>query len=281
MGYVFAAGCVFFEGESRLTKMDREHEPTEQFTRRVGDYERYRLRYPPAVLALLRDQCGLSVNDVIADIGAGTGMLAQIFLEHGNAVAAIEPNASMRAACERLLGSYAQLRVVDATAEATTLEEGSIDFVTAGRAFHWFNTELALREFQRVLQPLGWVVLAANGRGQGTSEQALDYERLLTEHGIGHQGMGSRYRTHEVAAAAFAPGTLVQEELRGEQQLTLVELIGQTQSFSSAPLLGEAKYAGMQRALREHFARWEKDGVIEVETACLLTCGQFHSISSR
>ena len=29
---------------------------------------------------------------MVADVGAGTGMLAELFLEHGNAVVAIEPN---------------------------------------------------------------------------------------------------------------------------------------------------------------------------------------------
>ena len=45
---------------------------------------------------------------------AGTGMVAELFLENGNAAIAAEPNAEMRAACARWLSRYLGLRVVNA-----------------------------------------------------------------------------------------------------------------------------------------------------------------------
>jgi SAM-dependent methyltransferase len=252
----------------------------ERFTGRVEEYERYRLRYPAAVLTLLQERCGLRAEHVVADVGAGTGMLAELFLEAGNAVEAVEPNAAMRGACERLQDQYARLRVVDATAEATTLEDASVDFVSVGRAFHWFDTELALREFRRVLRPGGWVVLVANGRGGGESEQAAEYEQLLVDKGVDHRGITSRFEKHDVAAAAFDAKTLVREQVHGEQRLRLAEFLGQTQSYSSAPLPGDAKYDEMQRALREYFARWQVNGVVRMATLCLVTCGRFAESAS-
>jgi SAM-dependent methyltransferase len=246
----------------------------ERFTGRVAVYEQYRLRYPHATLTLLETRCGLLATNIVADVGAGTGMLAELFLSNGNSVVAIEPNSEMRAACERLCDRYASLRVVDATAEATTLADASVDFITAGRAFHWFDPERALPEFRRVLRPGGWMVIVAQGRSYGESAQEKDYERILQEEGVDHHDMCSRYRMHDVAAAAFTPGTLVREQLHGEQRLTLVEFLGQTQSYSSSPLPGDAKYAGMQRALREHFARWQQEGILRVRTTCFVTCGQ-------
>ncbi len=245
-----------------------------RFMGRVEAYQRYRLRYPRAVLTLLQERCGLRAEDVIADVGAGTGMLAELFLENGNEVVAIEPNAGMRAACERLRERYARLTVVDATAEATGLGDGSVDLVSAGRAFHWFDSALAVPEFRRVLRPGGWLVLAANGRRLSESAQAVDYERILAEEGVDQKDVRSRYRMHDVAAAAFAAGSLVQEQLHGEQRLTLEEFFGQTQSYSSVPLPGDAKYAGMRRALRKHFGRWAEDGVLVVGTTCFVTCGR-------
>jgi SAM-dependent methyltransferase len=246
----------------------------QRFTGRVEEYERYRLRYPPELLALLQTRCGLIASDVVADVGAGTGMLAELFLENGNAVVAIEPNAEMRSVCERLQERYTALTVVDATAEATTLGDASVEFVTAGRAFHWFDPELAIPEFRRVLRPQGWVVLAANGRSHDDSEQAIEYERILTEEGVDHSDIRSRHKMHEVAAAAFVPGSLVQEQLHGEQALSLEAFLGQTQSYSSVPLPGDAKYEGMQRALRSYFARWQRNGVLYMKTVCYINCGQ-------
>src|SRR5580692_9769748 len=109
---------------------------TERFTGRVADYERYRLRYPVEVLGTLRERCGLVREHLVADIGAGTGMLAELFLENGNAVIAVEPNDDMRAACERLAGLWPGLTVKKAAAEATGLKDASVDFIAVGRAFH-------------------------------------------------------------------------------------------------------------------------------------------------
>jgi ubiquinone/menaquinone biosynthesis C-methylase UbiE len=249
-------------------------EYAERFTGRVAEYERYRVRYPSEMLSLLHTRCGLRASDRIADVGAGTGMLAELFLEQGNAVVAIEPNAEMRAVCEQLRERYAGLTLVDAAAEATTLADASVDFVTAGRAFHWFDPERAIPEFRRVLRPQGWLVLVANGRSRSESAQEIAYERILVEEGVDHHDVRSRYRMHEMATTTFVPGTLVREQLHGEQRLTLEEFLGQTQSYSSAPLPGHAKYAGMQRALRDHFARWQEDGVLLVRTTCYVTCGR-------
>lgn len=245
------------------------------FTGRIAEYERYRIRYPREMVLLLRERCELRREDVIADVGAGTGMLAELFLENGNAVFAIEPNAEMRGVCERLKEQYIQLTIVDATAEATTLEDVSVDFVCAGRAFHWFDQERALREFRRVLRPHGWVVLAANGRSHGDTEQQREFERILTEESVDHRDVRSRYRIHDTVASFFADGTVIQRRWDGEQALTLEEFLGQTQSYSAVPLPGHPKYDGMQRALREYFERFQRDGLLRIATTCFVTCGQF------
>src|SRR6266536_1302519 len=131
----------------------------QRFSNRVADYARYRPGYPPAVLDLLRSECNLRPGHVIADIGAGTGLLAELFLKNGNRVFGVEPNREMREAGERLLADYPQYTSVDGIAEATTLADASVDIITAGQAFHWFDREKARAEFARILRPSGWVAL--------------------------------------------------------------------------------------------------------------------------
>ena len=199
-------------------------EHVERFTGRVADYERYRLRYPVGVLDILRERCGLLETSLVADVGAGTGMLAELFLENGNRVIAVEPNAEMREACERLRKRYTGLTVVAAAAEATTLEDASTE--------------------------------------------AKAYEEILMEFGMDYRELQSGYRVYDDMPPLFAGGAEVRETIRGEQVLTLEELLGQTQSLSVAPLPGDAKYAGMQGALRDFFARFQRDGVLRLGTAC-------------
>ena len=79
-------------------------QPEERFTGRVEGYARYRPGYPRAIVDVLRQHCGLSAASRIADIASRTGLLAELFLENGNPVAAVEPNTDMLAALTALKG---------------------------------------------------------------------------------------------------------------------------------------------------------------------------------
>jgi SAM-dependent methyltransferase len=123
--------------------------PTERFSDRVADYARFRAGYPPGVLEVLRRETGLAPHHVVADLGSGTGLSARLFLEDGNVVLGVEPNAAMRQAAERLLAGWPGFRSVAGTAEATTLDAGSVDLVVAAQAFHWFDPDATRAEVVR------------------------------------------------------------------------------------------------------------------------------------
>jgi ubiquinone/menaquinone biosynthesis C-methylase UbiE len=250
-------------------------EHTERFTGRVEDYERYRLRYPAEVIRILTERCGLVREHLVADVGAGTGMLAELFLENGNAVVAVEPNDDMRRACEKLASAWPGLTVKKAAAEATGLEDTSVNLIAVGRAFHWFDHANAAKEFRRILRPNGWVVLLSNSRVRDDSPSSSAYEAVLREHGTDYGENRERYEIAPKVDAFFAGGELIREEIYGEQRLTLEELVGQTQSLSVAPSSDHEKYEGMQGALRRFFSEWERDGVVVMETVCRLACGRF------
>ena len=59
----------------------------------------------------------------MADIGSGTGFLARLFLEVGNEVYGVEPNAPMREAGERLLEEFPKFDSVVGSAEETSLAD--------------------------------------------------------------------------------------------------------------------------------------------------------------
>src|SRR5262245_9983579 len=111
------------------------------------------------MLEVLKNECGLTPDSVIADVGSGTGLLAKLFLENGNRVYCIEPNREMRQAGEGILEDYPKFLSVAGTAEATALSDASVDFVTAGQAAHWFDATKARHEFRRILRPGGWLAL--------------------------------------------------------------------------------------------------------------------------
>src|SRR5215212_11014457 len=154
-------------------------DPTKRFTGRVEDYVRYRPGYPPELLDLLRRECGLAERSVVADVGSGTGILGRLLLENGNRVIMVEPNDEMRQAGERLLSGYGRFESLAGTAEATTVPKSSVDLITAGQAFHWFDPGAARVEFARVLKPGSKVVLVWNDRRKYGRPFLEAYERLL------------------------------------------------------------------------------------------------------
>ena len=78
-------------------------------------------------------------------------------------------------------------RSVAGTAEATTLPDHSVDFVTAAQAAHWFDRASARREFVRILKPGGWLVLLWNERLTDSTPFLRDYEELLLTYGTDYQ----------------------------------------------------------------------------------------------
>ena len=219
----------------------------------------------------------LEPDRLVADIGAGTGMLAEVSLEGGNRVLAIEPNSDMRAACERLRTRWPQLVVIDATAEATGLPDGSIDMVAAGRAFHWFDKQRAPAEFRRILKPGGWVALVSLGRSHDSNdaafrEQITEFERLLSEHGTDYKYVRSGYRVHDNLLEVFGPeAEWHQEQLPGTQRLDWPSFRGQMMSLSVAPREDHPNYAAFQRELRAYFDSHADGVVLAMPTTCYIT----------
>src|SRR5215217_4337303 len=154
----------------------------QRFSNRVANYVKYRPGYPPEVLDLFKNQMGLTGESVIADIGSGTGLSAKVFLENGNTVYGVEPNAPMREAAEEYLKAFPNFISHEGTAEKTNLDDASIDFVTAAQAFHWFDSGKTRNEFTRIVRRGGYVALIWNERQLNTTEFLREYELLLKKH---------------------------------------------------------------------------------------------------
>jgi len=225
---------------------------THRFSSRVENYVRYRPSYPSAVLDLLKSECGLTADSVIADIASGTGIFTRMLLENGNHVFGVEPNADMRNAGEEFLHAYSYFTSVAGTAEATTLADHSVDLVTAAQAAHWFDREKARREFIRICRPGGWTVLLWNERRTGSTPFLRDYEELLLEYGTDYQEV--RYeRTIQQIETFFAPSPFQLRIFDYQQEFDYPGLEGRLLSSSFTPQEGDAGHAPMLSGLRRIF----------------------------
>lgn len=237
---------------------------TRRFSDRVENYVKYRPGYPDGVLPILRDETGLTPASVVADVGSGTGISAELFLRAGHTVFGVEPNAAMRAAAEELLRGYPAFHSVDGAAEATTLADASVDHVVAGQAFHWFDVDGARREFARILRPGGWVVLLWNSRRMDTTPFLRAYEALLQEFGTDYREVRHDNITHE-SLASFFFGVFRKRTLPNEQRLDFDGIRGRLLSSSYAPGEGHPRHAPMLAELERIFAAHQEDGRVSLE----------------
>jgi SAM-dependent methyltransferase len=251
-------------------------DPTERFSDRVDDYVRYRPGYPRALIDHLRERGILHASSVVADIGAGTGISSALFLDAGCDVHAVEPNAAMRSAAERLLDGRSGFHSVDARAERTTLADASIDLVTVGTAFHWFEPVATRAEFARILRPHGHVALFWNLRRRDGAFMRK-YEDILMTHCQDYAVADAARRADDATVNAFFDGGPVESTtFDNAQHLDFDGLLGRVLSSSYAPKPGDPAHAPMRAALRAVFDACAVEGKITLDYDTRLHVGRMN-----
>jgi len=157
----------------RFGVIDHVHPLAAQFDSAADAYERGRPGYPPEAVAAIASWLDLGPGRSVLDLAAGTGKLTRDLVPTGARVVAVEPIAGMRA---RLQALGLDIEVLDGTAEAIPLANGSVDAAVVAQAFHWFDAVRALSELHRVLVPDGRLVLAWNRR-----DESVPWVRALGE----------------------------------------------------------------------------------------------------
>jgi len=249
-------------------------DPTLRFASRVENYIKFRPGYPTGILETFAKECGLTPKSVVADIGSGTGILSELFLQNGNRVFGVEPNREMREAGEQLLGKYSDFTSINGTAEETALADCSVDFVVAGQAFHWFDREPTRKEFARILKPNGWVGLVWNERLTDTSPFLRAYENLLQQYGVDYAAVDHRNIDADAIKTFFAPQPFTLKTFENRQVFDYAGLKGRLLSSSYTPEPGHPNHQPMLDALRAIFDKHQIYGKVSFDYVTLLYFGR-------
>lgn len=249
-------------------------DPTRRFSSRVENYSGYRPGYPAEMIAALRAEGCLNHTDVIADIGAGTGLLTELFLRHGHQVFAVEPNLEMRTAGEQRLRPYPGFHSVAGRAEATTLASQSVDLVAAGQAFHWFDRQPTRQEFSRILKPGGWILLVWNERATQATPFLQAYEQLLQRYATDYAQVHHKRIDETVLSDFYGPDGFNTQTFRQQQTFDYAGVQGRLLSSSYAPEADHPSYAAMLDELKQLFQTYAVGGRIVFEYVTRMYTGQ-------
>lgn len=204
------------------------------FGRQAGSYAKVRPSYPDEVVDTLVALVKPTAGTRVCDLAAGTGILTRKLLGRGYRVTAVEPLRAMREELERELsrGNYTEVSVLNGTAEDLPLEDDSVDAITVGQAFHWFDPQPALTEIARVLRPGGALLMVWNARDEDV-DWMNRWGDLVAEMGGGRPYSDHRERLWEDVVAEsglFEP--LEHRSVPNEQSGTPELVIERTRSTS-------------------------------------------------
>lgn len=244
-------------------------DPKDRFTTRAGDYARFRWEYVDAAIQAVCEIAQVGPATRLADIGAGTGLLARRFAGRAGCVIAVEPNAAMRHWMQG--GNGPALAVVAGSAEAIPLASQSVDLITVGQALHWFQAEPARMEFRRILKPGGWLAVLGNHNTDPVYGEAMNALRSATygwDTSDENKGPGR-------PAAYYLGGTGTRKmEFPASASLTWESFFGGLCSHSHAPQQGHALYPAFKEKCWEIFVRFSTGGILYIDYASEVTIGQ-------
>ena len=246
-----------------------------RFSGKVENYVKYRPHYPEELIWAFQDKMDLQKYHVVADVGSGSGISAELFVNNGNTVYAVEPNYEMRGSAEQFYANAdmsGQFVSVDGTAEKTGLPDDSIDFLIAGQALHWFNQDDFIVEIQRILKPTGWLGFFWNSRSLDAGFN-MDYNHFLERFAIDFDKADEKAfrqtRMHDIFS------NLVKIRLQNRQQFNQEGLIGRFLSSSYAPNEDSTEYEPMIQALKTLFETHERKGSVVFNYDVELYYGKF------
>ncbi len=250
-------------------------EATRVYSRKAEKYARYRWDYASEAIAAICAAAGIGPASVVADIGAGTGILTKWFGARVGRVFAVEPNTEMAAIAARDLAAEPACRVLVAQAERVPLPDGCLDLITVAQAIHWFEPDAARAEFVRLLKPGGWLAVLRN-RDTGDEVSAALSAISTDEYGVTaetdlprgeRRPMSFFFGGDDYGYMAF-PFAFDQD---------WPAFIGGVTSASYMPDEGHPAYARFECAARDVFDRFAREGRLAVRGVTELWVGRIRA----
>ena len=226
-------------------------------------YAKFRPNYPQVFIDYLFANFGITNDSIFADIGAGTGILTKQLLEKKVKVYAVEPNDDMRKVAEANLSSFSNFILVNGTAENTTLADNSIDIITVAQAFHWFDKQKFKAECQRILKPLGKVVLVWNSR-DSASDLVMQNDLINRKYCPDFKGFSGnrRGKSSEEDFSDFFSGKYIEKIFDNPLKFTEQSFIGRNLSASYALKEFDTHYNSYVHELKKLFDKYSKNGTL-------------------
>ena len=242
-----------------------------KFDAKGNVYAKGRPAYPEKLFDYLIKTKAIQENITVADIGSGTGIFTLQLSPLVDKIFAVEPNDDMRDKAEMLYKDFANIVSVNGTAEATTIENASVDLITVAQAFHWFDRESFKLECQRILKENGKVFLVWNDRDT-SSEIIKENFAANKKFCPNFKGSSNGIDFSEDGFTDFFEGDFELAEFGNHLTYDKNAFISRNLSSSYAPKVTDDCYEEYVEAVSEVFDKYSENGTVDYPyiTRCYL-----------
>ena len=130
-------------------------------------YHRYRPEYPDDLFEWILATCQTSTNDLIVDVGCGTGKASAPLVARGYEILGLEPDPAMAAIALRELQETGLFAVEQSTLNDWEGRAKKVGLVIAGQSWHWTNPATRFQRVASMLRSEGWLCVFWNRPEQG------------------------------------------------------------------------------------------------------------------
>jgi ubiquinone/menaquinone biosynthesis C-methylase UbiE len=162
---------------------------TDRFAAGASDYDRFRPRYPAALMAVVAgavmNAAGEDEEAGMLDVGSGSGIFTRQLrsvLPGRIGITGVEPSADMRRQASEACEGQG-IVFVEGTAETLPATDAGVVAVTAGTSAHWFDRRAFYADVRRVLRPGGVLAIVEYMRDVEGSPPARAIVDFLDAHG--------------------------------------------------------------------------------------------------
>ena len=138
------------------------------------------------------------------------------------------------------------------------MESESVDIITSGQAFHWFEPESTKKEFLRILKPDGFVVICNNRRKFSNSQFMNEYMELIAK----YSEKESRNSLYGDLPKFFGLRTIHKEVFSNPQVFNLERLKGDLVSYSYIPNEEATNFNHMISEFELLFKKYSNNGTL-------------------
>ena len=232
-----------------------------KFDAKGNVYAKGRPAYPEQIFEYLIKTNVIKEDATVADIGSGTGIFTLQMSSFVSEIYAVEPNDDMRDKAEMLYKDFSNIVSVNSTAEATTLENASVDLITVAQAFHWFDRKSFKLECQRILKENGKVFLVWNDRDT-SSEIIKENFEVNRKFCPNFKGSSNGIDFSKDGFKDFFEGEFELVEFKNHLTYDKDAFISRNLSSSYAPKATDDCYDEYVKAISEVFDKHSENGIV-------------------